>query len=149
HREALAGWLHGVAFRLAVRARRCRQRCRDREAHARGASPPTPLDELTARELLAVLDEELQALPETHRGPLILCCLEGLCQEEAARRLGCSPGSLKGRLERGRTRLRLRLARRGLTLPAVLAGPLLIPGSVTAVPGAVFQATLKAAVTGI
>jgi RNA polymerase sigma factor (sigma-70 family) len=148
HPEALPGWLHGVAFRLALRARRSRQRCRDQEANARGPCPPTPLDELTAREFLAVLDEELQALPETFRGPLILCCLEGLSQEEAATRLGCSRGSVKGRLQRGRTRLRLRLAQRGLTLPATLAGPLVVTGSVTAVPGPVFQVTLRAAVTG-
>jgi hypothetical protein len=51
---------------------------------------------------------------------VILCCLEGLSQEEAARRLGCTPGSIKGRLERGRRRLRDRLARRGIALAAAL-----------------------------
>ena len=33
---------------------------------------------------------------------MVLCCLEGLSQEEAARQLGWTPGSVKGRLERGR-----------------------------------------------
>src|SRR5437899_3206267 len=42
-------------------------------------------------------------------------------QEEAAAQLGWTPGSGKGRLERGRKRLHARLARRGLTLAAALA----------------------------
>src|SRR5438270_8946996 len=82
---------------------------------------PEPLDRLTARELLAAVDEEVQRLPEVYRLPVLLCCLEGHAQEEAARLLGWTPDSLRGRLERGRARLRRRLARRGLTLPAALA----------------------------
>src|SRR5207247_544428 len=48
------------------------------------------------------------------------CCLEGLSQEEVAARLVWTPGSVKGRLERGRRMLHERLTRRGLTLAAVL-----------------------------
>ncbi len=122
--DALAAWLHGVARRLAVRCRRAGDRRRAREARAARTAPaplpPGPLDELTARELLQVLDEELQRLPEVYRAPVLLCCLEGRTQDEAAAQLGWAPGSLKGRLERGRKRLHARLARRGLTLSAVL-----------------------------
>jgi RNA polymerase sigma factor (sigma-70 family) len=146
--ESLSCWLHGVAFRLALRARHGRRRRQERETHARRSSPPTPLDELTARELLSVLDEELQHLPVDYRAAVILCCLEGLSQEEAAKRLGCSPGAVKGRLERGRERLRRRLARRGLMLPAVLGGSLLIAESATAIPAALVQSTLSAVRTG-
>jgi RNA polymerase sigma factor (sigma-70 family) len=145
--ESLPCWLHGVAFRLALRARRAHRRA-GAETQPRRPLPPTPLDELSAREFLAVLDEELHGLPETYRGPLILCCLEGLSQEEAARRLGCSPGSVKGRLERGRARLRLRLEQRGLLLPAVFAGPLLAAGATAAVPPALVRGAVHAAVTG-
>jgi RNA polymerase sigma factor (sigma-70 family) len=146
--ESLACWLHGVAFRLALRARRTRQRRQERETHPRRSPPSTPLDELTASEFLSELDEELQGLSENYRTALILCCLEGLSQEEAARRLGCSAGAVKGRLERGRNQLRLRLAKRGRMLPAVLAGPLLIAGATRAVPPALAQSTLQAARTG-
>src|SRR5262249_30494878 len=118
------------------------------EARVRPAVPPSPLDELTAREWLTVLDEELRALPEPVRAPLILCCLEGLSQEEAARRLGCSPGAVKGRLERGRNRVRQRLEKRGRVLPAVLGGSLLVAGSAGAVPSVLFESTLNVARTG-
>jgi hypothetical protein len=82
---------------------------------------PDPLAQLTARELLDGLEAEIGRLPETYRLPIIFCCLEGLSQEEAARRLGWTAGSVKGRLERGRARLHARLTRRGLTLSAALA----------------------------
>ena len=58
----------------------------------------------TNRPISPSLIDELR-LPEAYRLPVLLCSVEGLSQEEAARRLGWTPGSLKGRLERGRKRL--------------------------------------------
>src|SRR5262249_59706735 len=78
-------------------------------------------DRLSGREVIDAFEEEMQCLPESYRLPIALCCLEGLSLEEAARRLGWTPGAVKGRLERGRARLQARLVRRGLTLSAALA----------------------------
>src|SRR5262249_38666326 len=72
---SLAHWLHGVALRLARRARADRPPAYDRPAPDR--STPSPLDELTGRELRQILHEELSRLPESYRLPLILCYLEG------------------------------------------------------------------------
>jgi RNA polymerase sigma factor (sigma-70 family) len=146
--ESLSCWLHGVAFRLAIRLHHSRQRRQERETHAHSAPSRSPLHELTAQELLTILDEELQELPENLRAPLLLCCVEGLSQEEAARSLGCSSGAVKGRLERGRRCLRLRLEKRGLMLPVVFGGTLLFAGTARAVPAALTQATLRAAAAG-
>lgn len=122
--ETLSSWLHGVAYRLALKARAADVRRRQIETERLHSVPspsaPDPLAEVSARELLAILDAELQRLPEKYRLPLILCCLEGRTQPEAARLLGWTPGSVKGRLERGREQLQQRLLRRGLTLPAAL-----------------------------
>jgi protocatechuate 3,4-dioxygenase beta subunit len=84
-------------------------------------SGPDPLEELSCRELLAIIDKEVQTLPEKQRLPLILCCLEGLSLEEAAGRLGWKPTTVKAGLQRGRAQLSDRLIRRGLTLSAALA----------------------------
>src|SRR5262249_47633699 len=116
------------------------------ESRAAGRPAGDPLDDLSSRELLAVLDEELGRLPEAFRLPLVLCCLEGRSQEEAAALLGWTPGSVKGRLERGRQRLKARLARRGLTFAAAVGVPLLTgPPSLG---GALRQAALQAVLGG-
>jgi hypothetical protein len=112
---------------------------------------PDPLAELSARELLAAVEEEVRRLPEAYRLPVLLCCLEGRTREEAAALLGWSEGSVKGRLERGRARLHARLARRGLTLSAALAAAELSHGTVPAacVGPTVRGALLFAAGTGV
>ncbi len=122
--EALPGWLHGVARRVALKARTRTTARPPAEALPGDALPdprPDPLTQLSARELLDILDEEVQRLPSNQRSPVLLCCLQGRTQEEAARILDCSPGAIKGRLERGRRSLQQRLKRRGIALSAALA----------------------------
>jgi RNA polymerase sigma factor (sigma-70 family) len=147
---ALAAWLYGVASRVALGARTASLRRRRREGPAPDLdSPdprPDPLSELTAREALRALDEEVRRLPEAYRRPLVLCCLEGLSQEEAARQLGWTPGSVKGRLERGRRRLHERLVRRGLSLAAVLSLAGISRGGAAGPARALVTSTAKAAV---
>lgn len=122
--DALPAWLYGVARRVALKARsRAKGRispalCLD---EALPDPHPDPLTQLTARELLDLLDEEIGRLPASQRSVVILCCLEGLSREEAARSLGWTPESVKGHLQRGRQRLQERLARRGFSLSAALA----------------------------
>ena len=58
------------------------------------------------RELAAVLDEELHCLPGECRSALLLCYLEGLTRDQAARQLGWSLRTLDRRLESGRELLR-------------------------------------------
>jgi RNA polymerase sigma factor (sigma-70 family) len=125
HPIALASWLYGVAYRTARGARRRLARHQAQALPEGEAAPPAaaadPLAHVTGRELLRALEEEVQRLPAAYRLVVILVCLEGLSREEAAHRLGCTPGSVKGRLERGRRRLHQRLTKRGLALAAVLA----------------------------
>jgi RNA polymerase sigma factor (sigma-70 family) len=123
-RDSLASWLHGVAHRVALDARKRVARRRRHEEQVAPAAPVPP-DELTWRELRTVLDAELASLPERLRCPLILCYLEGLAQEEAAGQLGCSKSTLLRRLEQGRAALGRRLTRKGFVLPAALSAVLL------------------------
>ncbi|MBP3957479.1 sigma-70 family RNA polymerase sigma factor [Gemmata sp. G18] len=122
--NSLVAWLHGVAVRVARNARRTAQRHPVRKEALTADEVPgshtDPLSRLSVRELLQALEEEVRRLPQVYRLAVVLCCFEGLSQEEAAHRLGWSVGSVKGRLERGRTRLRELLTRRGLA-PVVVA----------------------------
>jgi RNA polymerase sigma factor (sigma-70 family) len=144
--NSVASWLYGVAHRLALRVRCDAVRRRQREGSAVAAAPGPVADDLTWRELREALDAELARLPEKYRAPLLLCYFDGLTQEEAARQLGWSRRTVKYRLEGGRDRLRGRLARRGLTLPMALAGPLLAGGGATAAaPAALSEGAVRAA----
>jgi protocatechuate 3,4-dioxygenase beta subunit len=105
-----------------------------------------PVLDMSLREVRAALFEELEGLPEQYRAPLVLCGLEEKSLEEAARLLGSSRGSVKGRLERGRELLRGRLRRRGLELSAGLfATALALNSSSAQVPAALADSTLRAA----
>jgi RNA polymerase sigma factor (sigma-70 family) len=146
--ESLGPWLYGVAWRVASRARSVNARRRIEEGKAAIDRPDAALPVWPAeqRELRAVLDEEINRLPEKYRRPLVLCYLEGLTQEAAARRLRWKAGVLRGRLDRGRLRLRGRLARRGLAPAAILAvGEVLQPGAQGGVPSPLVSATLEVA----
>jgi RNA polymerase sigma factor (sigma-70 family) len=122
-RDSLGSWLHGVAHRVAARARSDavrRHRHELRLAEARGpaweVNPDPPRSDAAA-----VLSEEIARLPEKYRAPVVLCYLEALSYRAAADRLGVSEDAVRGRLARARERLRTRLTRRGVEVPAILA----------------------------
>ena len=123
--EVLAGWLHRVACRAALRIRADRAR-RTGSAESNIEQLPAPSFDFNLCELERVLDEELAKLPERHRAAFVLCCLEGKTGEEAGRLLGCPPGTVSSRLTRARERLRDRLTQRGFA-------PALITTTLTAV----------------
>ncbi|MHB1423975.1 MAG: sigma-70 family RNA polymerase sigma factor [Gemmataceae bacterium] len=148
--QALSSWLYGIARHLASSVQRADSRRRQREIRClQSISPPSQgdlLDDLSARELLLALDEEIQRLPDTYRLPLILCHLEGHPHEEAARLLGWTAGSVKGRLERGRKLLHARLSRRGLALSGALLALGVSQGKSASAATQLTTATLQAAV---
>src|SRR6185437_2387537 len=86
----LGPWLHGVARRVALRARsrEARKRDRERPAVAEGLAPGADHDPSRV-EVRGVIDEEVARLPPRYREALILCDLEGTSYAEAAVRLRC------------------------------------------------------------
>jgi RNA polymerase sigma factor (sigma-70 family) len=140
--ERLAPWLYGVAYRTALKAR-CRafrRRQVEQVYAAEVANRPAPASG-EAAELLPVIDEQLNALPEKYRTPLVLCALHGLNKAEAAERLGLPEGTVSSRLARAREMLRDRLTRRGVAVPAAaLAGLLTADALSAAVPLALADA---------
>ncbi len=116
--DLVGRWLHGVAHRVAVRARAHSARRFVREQATSVSIEPAafasgPAD-LERRELLSIVDEEVTRLPSALREPVVLCYLEGMTHDEAARRLRWPVGTVRSRMARARDVLRRRLARRGL-----------------------------------
>ena len=146
--DLLAQWLHGVAHRVANKARS--EAARRRVVERRAAVPTTePGCALDRAELRTVIDEEIRRLPERYRVPVVLCYLEGLRHHEVAQRIGCPVGTIESRLSRARERLRSRLVRRGLaTTPAALAA-ILTPSKAPAAIAPLVESTLQAAARSV
>src|SRR5262249_14430920 len=90
------------------------------------------------QELEETLDQALANLPGKYREAIVLCCLEGKTQEEAARQGGCSRGAPRGRRAGGGELLRQQLARRGVSFSAgALATFLTASAASAALPAAV------------
>jgi RNA polymerase sigma factor (sigma-70 family) len=141
---SLACWLHGVAYRTALRMRADSARRQRHEARAPQRSTITDPDELSWHEIRRVVHEELERLPRRHRAALVLCYLQGLTQDEAAVQLRLPKGTLKGHLERGRALLRARLVRRGLGAGAVLALGAWPAIQASALPSPLLRAAIRA-----
>jgi hypothetical protein len=141
----VGNWLYGVAHNTALKAKAMnhRRRAKEREAAAR---PQPSVPEADWQLLQELLDQELQVLPDKYRSAIVLCELEGKSIKEAARHLGCPPGTVGTRLARGRAMLGRRLARHGVTLSGGALAAQLAQGAASAcVPGALLNTTVQAA----
>jgi RNA polymerase sigma factor (sigma-70 family) len=146
-RDSVGSWLHGVARHVAQKAVTAAMRRRTGEEKAKPMMPRDPLLDMSLRELQKIIHEELEKLPEKYRTILVHCYLEGKTHEQAARQLGWSKGTVRGRLNRGREMLRSRLTRRGLTVSAgVLTTALTIGSTPLALSGPLAEGTVRAAV---
>jgi RNA polymerase sigma factor (sigma-70 family) len=142
-REALAGFLYGVACRTALRARArtARRRATERQVDPMPHPPVAPAE---AQDWRALLDRELGLLPPKYQAAVVLCDLQGKTRRQAARQLGLSEGTLSSRLARARQLLGRRLARAGVSLPAGALA--LADGASAAVPARLVGTTVRAAV---
>jgi RNA polymerase sigma factor (sigma-70 family) len=145
---SLASWLHGVAHRVALKAKAQSAARRRREDQA--ALPDSlPPDDVTWRELRSALDCELNRLPNKWRLPLILCYLEGRTQDESASQLGWSKSTLRRRLQEARAALGSRLKERGIVWPAALSAMLVSDCMTSAAPVAGLVAATVEAAAGV
>jgi RNA polymerase sigma factor (sigma-70 family) len=145
---SLASWLHGVAHRVALKAK-FQAAARRRHEHQAPLADTRPPDDVTWGELRAVLDFELSQLPDKWRLPLILCYLEGRTQDESANQLGWSKSTLRRRLEEARTALGRRLNRRGIACPTALSAILLSDSIASAAPVPGLVASTVEAAAGV
>jgi RNA polymerase sigma-70 factor (ECF subfamily) len=114
NRQILACWLHSVAYRIAMRARKSLARSntstelREVEEHRLG-----PVSAASREELRLVVRAAVDGLPAKYRSLVQHTYLEGKSNAQVARLLHCPVGTVKGRLSQARAVLRNRLSRRG------------------------------------
>ncbi|NDQ56687.1 MAG: RNA polymerase sigma factor [Acidipila sp.] len=115
-RGPVASFLFGVARN---RVRRCLERERyyvpmadDWEENnsfagpaAKSGSTENPFEGLAQRETIERVRMAVQALPFNYREVVVLCDLQELSYEDAARLLGCALGTVRSRLHRARALL--------------------------------------------
>jgi RNA polymerase sigma factor (sigma-70 family) len=152
-RALLSNWLYGVATRTARKAKviAARQIDRDRAA-ARGRCvliDDRPPDD-DPDELCCILHEEIGRLPGSYRAAVVVCYLEGMTQEQAARRLRVAESTVRGRLARARKLLGHRLTRRGVSLATTLValgrvGDVAVVAAATRLPDATVQSLARSA----
>ena len=120
---SVAAWLQRTALYLALRIRTGNQLRKTRETEA-GELTVAPEESVESaaewQHTRSMLLQEVHALPARYRLPLLLHYCEGLGQNEVAKQLGCSYGTVSGRLNRARALLRERLIGRGLALPVAM-----------------------------
>ncbi len=140
-RAQVGNWLYGVAYHTALKARAmsAKRRAKEQEAGTQRSGPDG--DPEQAR---ALLDQELSLLPDKYRVPVVLCELEGVPVNEAARRLGWPQGTVASRLSRGRALLARRLRRHGPGL-AGLALTTVLAEAAQAAPPRLLASTARAA----
>lgn len=142
----VGNWLHGVAYRTALKANEMSQKRKSREKHG-AAIDVAATARNTWDDLQPLIDEELNRLPDRYRLPIVLCDLEGKSIKEATHQLGWPQGTLAGRLARARKLLARRLAQRGIALSGgALAMTLSANGAAAGVQPTLAATTIAAAV---
>jgi RNA polymerase sigma factor (sigma-70 family) len=142
-RESLAGWLHKVAYRIALRLNR-RPKFRQLDQSQLLVANSDPFARVIQDDVRDFLDASLNRLPDKYRVPLVLCCLEGKTLKRAAAELGLPEGTLATRLARGKQKLRTHLIARNSTFSgAALASFLAEEALAQTMPRTLILATLK------
>lgn len=106
-RGALDAWLLGIARRKMLRAFGRREHEEPLDEHT---APDNPLEEIAREQSVEAVRAAVLALPAPFREAIVLCELQELSYDEAARVAECPVGTIRSRLSRGRRMLAARLA---------------------------------------
>ena len=100
-----------------------------------------PDDETSA--LGEIIHDEIARLPDSFRGPIVLCCLEGLSYDLAVRQLGLKEPALRGRLHRARKQLEARLNKRGITTGIFASASEKVRLNLSPLPSSLVESTIQ------
>jgi RNA polymerase sigma factor (sigma-70 family) len=137
--HAVGSWLHGVAVKVARKAQQQAIRRRMRQmaaAKPEAVHPTTPV-----ADWWAVIDDELNRLPDPLRQAILTCDIGGKSRSQAALELGWPEGTVAKRLAKARQELAKRLTQRGVTLGVAAA----LGTAAAAVPNRLLAETIERA----
>ena len=131
-RNSVAGWLYEVAIRncLQIRQRRFRSReiemnedtpFKNGESKNQSDAAMEPWQILTQSFETEILLREINRLPAKYREVIVLSCIDEHSRRDTANMLNRTEGAVKGLLARGRSLLKHRLVRRGITSSIAVA----------------------------
>ncbi|MFI5402394.1 MAG: RNA polymerase sigma factor, partial [Planctomycetota bacterium] len=145
---AVLPWLMAAVVRIAYRRKALARR--EIRIAERLARPASPVEEVSRREIAALVRREVARLPARYRDPVVLFYLECLSVTEVGRLLDVPGSTVTTQLQRARLLLRARLS------PALLHSVMVVPwffadcGKALAVPlGGVMKAKTAILVVGI
>ncbi len=149
--DRLGPWLHGVAHRTARRLKDKNARRKSHEAEAavysdrahRSSGSSQHPSALANHDEIEALHREIERLPARYKTAIVLCDLQGLTHEEAARRLGRRVGTISSQVSRARERLRRRLDRRGLAYPGGIVAAAIDSTRPSVLPNVLVGSTVK------
>ncbi len=152
----LAAWLLATTRNLSNNANR-RQRRRDHHERKAGSmhaftahhavASGDPSAALAWSEIAPLLDDAVLALPAADRAAILLKFYENLPAPVIAQRLDISPAAARQRVSRAIAKLRRKLSKRGIEVPAATLASLLAAHATTAAP-TTLAATCCALATG-
>jgi len=149
--DRLGPWLLGVAHQTARRLKDKNARRKSYEAeaavysdraHPSSGSSQHP-SALANHDEIEALHREIERLPARYKTAIVLCDLQGLTHEEAARRLGRRVGTISSQVSRARERLRRRLDRRGLAYPGGIVAAAIDSTKPSMLPNVLVGSTVK------
>jgi RNA polymerase sigma-70 factor (ECF subfamily) len=117
-RASFSTWLCRIAFNEALARVRRRKRVRELDGISKSeretmpslqCSAPSPEQEASNSEVRRLLEEEVEALPESYRTVFVLRDVEEINTAEVAKILNVTPENVKMRLHRARAVLRKKL----------------------------------------
>ena len=144
----LAGWLHKTTLYETKHALRGRSR---RERKMKALAEHEQIENLSSTpedDVLPLVDEAIDALPEGDRQLVLLHYLEGRSFAEISASLGKSEGACQKQASRAIAKLRTALGRRGAVASVAALGSLLTAGSAKAAPAALVSTISSGAITG-
>ncbi len=149
-REVLAGWLFTSAHFAATKAVRTaiRRRHREQKAQLMHELSSDPTSATDWDRLRPAIDDLIQTLPENDREAVLMRYFEGHDFEQIGTKLHLTPNGARSRVERALDKIRVALARRGITSTAAALAAALEAQGLLAAPAGLASAVTSAALAG-